>query len=107
MVFFQRKLSEKKSTDENPSKNKPTAEKGQQVLEPNHTHYLLVDDGLCHGYDIGDFRTRFARAVSSYQNLDGNSFNLAVLSVAEMYRSSTHRDHCCRRRSRYTFRDLQ
>jgi hypothetical protein len=46
-------------------------EKGQQILEPNHTHFLLLDDGTYYGYDIGDYRTRFAEEVSKYNGANG------------------------------------
>ncbi|CAF3293085.1 unnamed protein product [Rotaria socialis] len=42
--------------------------KGEQELEPNHTHFLLLDDGTYFGYDIGDYRTRFVIEASSYKN---------------------------------------
>jgi len=54
-------------------KSKPTAEKGQQALEPNHTHFLLLDDGTYYGYDTGDYRTRFVTEISEYKNKDSNS----------------------------------
>ncbi|CAF1216246.1 unnamed protein product, partial [Rotaria magnacalcarata] len=44
--------------------------KGEQELEPNHTHFLLLDDGTYYGYDIGDYRTRFVIEASCYKNED-------------------------------------
>lgn len=43
-------------------------EKGQQALEPNHTHFLLLDDGTYFGYDIGDYRTRLVKQISSHDD---------------------------------------
>jgi hypothetical protein len=43
----------------------PPKEKGQQDLEPNHTHFLLLDDGTYSGYEIGDYRTRLVKNLSS------------------------------------------
>ena len=53
--------------------NRPKSEKekGQQDLEPNHTHFLLLDDGTYSGYAIGDYRTRFVIEASRYRNKDG------------------------------------
>ncbi len=47
--------------------------KGQQDLEPNHTHFLLLDDGTYYGYDTGDYRTRFVLEASHYPTKDDNS----------------------------------
>ncbi|CAF1110172.1 unnamed protein product [Rotaria sordida] len=44
--------------------NKLKNDKGQQDLEPNHTHFLLLDDGTYFGYEMGDYRTRFVTEVS-------------------------------------------
>ncbi len=46
-------------------------EKGQQDLEPNHTHFLLLDDGTYYGYEIGDYRTKFVTEISKYRNANG------------------------------------
>jgi hypothetical protein len=51
--------------------NRSKKEKGQQDLEPNHTHFLLLDDGTYYGYDSGDYRTRFVLEASRYNNRDG------------------------------------
>ncbi|CAF0911252.1 unnamed protein product [Rotaria sp. Silwood1] len=56
----------------NTSKN----EKGQQDLEPNHTHFLLLDDGTYYGYDMGDYRTRFVTEVSKY-----NGANVPIVTI--------------------------
>ncbi|CAF4117301.1 unnamed protein product [Rotaria sp. Silwood2] len=56
----------------NTSKN----EKGQQDLEPNHTHFLLLDDGTYYGYEMGDYRTRFVTEVSKY-----NSANVPTVTI--------------------------
>jgi hypothetical protein len=52
----------------NESKN---VKKSEQDLEPNHTHFLLLDDGTYYGYDVGDYRTRFVLEASHYQKQDG------------------------------------
>ncbi|CAF1277108.1 unnamed protein product [Rotaria sordida] len=41
--------------------------KGQQYLEPNHSHFFLLDDGTYYGYDIGDYRTRFVLETANYK----------------------------------------
>ncbi|CAF0835391.1 unnamed protein product [Didymodactylos carnosus] len=38
--------------------------KGAQELEKNHTHFLLLDDGMLYDYDTKDYRTRFVTAIS-------------------------------------------
>lgn len=50
--------------------------KGQQELEPNHTHFLLLDDGTYYNYDIGYYRTRFVIQASRYENKDSNYTDL-------------------------------
>jgi hypothetical protein len=52
--------------------NRSKPAKGQQDLEPNHTHFLLLDDGTYYGYDIGDYRTRFVLEASQYKKRDSN-----------------------------------
>jgi len=52
---------------------KAKAEKGQQDLEPNHTHFLLLDDGTYYNYELDDYRTRFVIEVSKYKNDNGLS----------------------------------
>jgi hypothetical protein len=52
--------------------NRPKPAKGQQDLEPNHTHFLLLDDGTYYGYDTGDYRTRFVLEASHYKQRDSN-----------------------------------
>ncbi|CAF3341207.1 unnamed protein product, partial [Rotaria sp. Silwood2] len=44
--------------------------KGEQDLEPNHTHFLLLDDGTYYGYNIGDYRTKFVLESSHYKKSD-------------------------------------
>ncbi|CAF1350811.1 unnamed protein product [Didymodactylos carnosus] len=44
--------------------------KGEQELEHNHTHFLLLDDGMLLGYDTGDYRTRLVKAISHYKQSD-------------------------------------
>ncbi|CAF1532094.1 unnamed protein product [Adineta ricciae] len=53
------------------------AEKGQQHLEPNHTHFLLLDDGTYYGYEIGDYRTRFVNEIAKYK--DANVPNVTIV----------------------------
>lgn len=50
--------------------------KGEQDLEPNHTHFLLLDDGTYYGYDIGDYRTQFVIEAARYKKGDGILINL-------------------------------
>ncbi|CAF2128607.1 unnamed protein product [Rotaria magnacalcarata] len=61
-------ISKKSNLDVAMRKAKNT--KGEQELEPNHTHFLLLDDGTYYGYDIGDYRTRFVIEASCYKNED-------------------------------------
>jgi phage baseplate assembly protein gpV len=51
-------------------------EKGQQPLEPNHTHFLLLDDGTYYQYETGDYRTRLVKQLSLYHTDDGTSTNV-------------------------------
>jgi hypothetical protein len=68
ILFFKKKPSIKnRDVLVDTSKN----EKGQQVLDPNHTHFLLMDDGTYYGYEIGDYRTRFVNEVSKYRGAHG------------------------------------
>ena len=57
------------------------AEKGQQHLEPNHTHFLLRDDGTYYGYEIGDYRTRFVNEIAKYKDANGTYICLKFLFV--------------------------
>lgn len=56
--------------------NRSKKEKGQQILESNHTHFLLLDDGTYYNYESGDYRTRFVIEASNYKNE-----NSIVLSI--------------------------
>ncbi|CAF0881591.1 unnamed protein product [Adineta steineri] len=57
-----------------PSKNiSNTRKKGEQDLEPNHTHFLLLDDGTYYNYDTGDYRSRFVLDASSYKHKDASN----------------------------------
>ncbi|CAF4433686.1 unnamed protein product, partial [Rotaria socialis] len=64
----------RKKTSTNPTQDATLREskilRGQRDLEPNHTHFLLLDDGTYYGYDIGDYRTRFVIEVSHYKRED-------------------------------------
>ncbi|CAF3112137.1 unnamed protein product [Rotaria sp. Silwood2] len=62
-------ISSKISTDSTQDRMISTSKsmKGQQDLEPNHTHFLLLDDGTYYGYDIGDYRTKFVLEASRYK----------------------------------------
>jgi hypothetical protein len=60
--------------------NRPKKEKGQQDLEPNHTHFLLLDDGTYYGYDIRDYRTRFVIEASHYKPRDGRFIYLDIFN---------------------------
>ncbi|CAF1134485.1 unnamed protein product [Rotaria sp. Silwood1] len=59
------KISTNTIQDEKMDTSKRT--KGEQDLEPNHTHFLLLDDGTYYGYDIGDYRTKFVLEASRYK----------------------------------------
>ncbi|CAF4113570.1 unnamed protein product, partial [Rotaria sp. Silwood2] len=59
--------------------------KGEQDLEPNHTHFLLLDDGIYYGYDIGDYRTKFVLESSHYKKSDNGengTFTVATRTLA-------------------------
>ena len=60
--------------------NRPVTQKGQQDLEPNHTHFLLLDDGTYYGYDIGDYRTRFVIEASRYSKNNNNNIDSIFIS---------------------------
>ncbi|CAF4746689.1 unnamed protein product, partial [Rotaria sp. Silwood2] len=51
-------ISSKTSTNLNQDSTMGTLKikKSEQDLEPNHTHFLLLDDGTYYGYDIGEYR---------------------------------------------------
>ena len=53
--------------------SKSKTERGQQDLEPNHTHFLLLDDGTYYKYDIKDYRSKLVIAASDYEKKDGIS----------------------------------
>lgn len=49
---------------------------GDQNLEMNHTHFILLDDGTIRHYDIGDYRTRLTNTIANdrtKQTLPGRS----------------------------------
>ncbi|CAF4967766.1 unnamed protein product [Rotaria sp. Silwood1] len=54
--------------------------KGEQDLEPNHTHFLLLDDGTYYGYDIEDYRTKFVLEASHYNKSD-NEENVPIVTI--------------------------
>ena len=37
---------------------------GEQYLEMNHTHFILIDDGTVRNFNIGNYRTRLAKAIA-------------------------------------------
>ena len=41
--------------------------RGQQDLEPNHTHFILLDDGTFFDYESGDYRTRFVTEIAKQE----------------------------------------
>ncbi|CAF0766794.1 unnamed protein product [Rotaria sp. Silwood1] len=55
------------NSNQNTTINTSKRRKGEQELEPNHTHFLLLDDGTYYGYDIGDYRTKFVLEASRYK----------------------------------------
>jgi hypothetical protein len=72
--------------------------KSQQDLEPNHTHFLLLDDGTYYKYDTGDYRTRFVLEASHYQQKDGNYLYLFFSFVILCYlffSLSSYCDYSC------------
>jgi len=38
---------------------------GDHNLEMNHTHFLLLDDGILGHYNIGDYRTRLTKIIAN------------------------------------------
>jgi hypothetical protein len=38
---------------------------GEQNLEVNHTHFILLDDGTLRHYNTGDYRTRLTKTISN------------------------------------------
>lgn len=36
----------------------------------NHSHYLMIDDGTVHDYDLGDYRTRLAIHMARLEQED-------------------------------------
>jgi hypothetical protein len=54
----------------------PKNRKGQEDLEPNHTHFILLDDGTYSGYEMGDYRTKLVDEISKYRNANGRNINL-------------------------------
>ncbi len=38
---------------------------GEQSLEMNHTHYILLDDGTLRYYNVGDYRTRLVKTIAN------------------------------------------
>ena len=72
--YFQKRKSNdycQNTTNESESKRA----KGEQELEPNHTHFLLLDDGTYFGYDTGEYRTDFVIQSSKYGLGDNSSQN--------------------------------
>ncbi|CAF1230161.1 unnamed protein product [Rotaria sordida] len=55
--------------------------KGEQDLESNHTHFLLLDDGTYYGYDIGDYRTKFVLEASHYKKSDDEKVPIVTVVV--------------------------
>ncbi|CAF1054407.1 unnamed protein product [Adineta steineri] len=66
----------KKSSVNQSSVHLSKKEKGQQDLEPNHTHFILLDDGTYYGYEMGDYRTRLVNEISKY-----NDTNVPVVTI--------------------------
>ncbi|CAF4578258.1 unnamed protein product, partial [Didymodactylos carnosus] len=40
-------------------------QRGEQDLEMNHTHYILLDDGTLRQYDTEDYRTRLVQEIAN------------------------------------------
>ncbi len=36
-----------------------------QNLEMNHTHFILLDNGIIRNYDIGDYLTRLTKTIAN------------------------------------------
>ncbi|CAF4701548.1 unnamed protein product [Rotaria sp. Silwood1] len=68
------------NSNQNTTINTSKRRKGEQDLEPNHTHFLLLDDGTYYGYDIGDYRTKFVLEASRYKE-DGTFIVIAKSPV--------------------------
>lgn len=63
----------------------PKTEKGQQDLEPNHTHFLLLDDGTYYNYELKDYRTRLVMAISSYNNANSKNQIRLIIILMNMF----------------------
>lgn len=66
-----------------PHPDGPKSERGQQDLELNHTHFLLLDDGTYYNYELKDYRTQLVTAISSYNNANGtNDIHLPIILMS-------------------------
>ncbi|CAF1189094.1 unnamed protein product [Rotaria sp. Silwood1] len=57
-------LNNSSSSRNQESKSVTQLRTGQQSLEMNHTHFILLDDGTLQSYNIGDYRTRLAKTIA-------------------------------------------
>ncbi|CAF1249047.1 unnamed protein product [Adineta ricciae] len=68
------KPTSKESGNPSTTNGSKTEKKSEQELDPNHTHFLLLDDGTYYKYDTGDYRSRFVLDAARYRyNADPNS----------------------------------
>ncbi|CAF3482445.1 unnamed protein product [Rotaria sp. Silwood1] len=58
-------LNNSSSSRNQESKSVTQLRTGQQSLEMNHTHFILLDDGTLQSYNIGDYRTRLAKTIAN------------------------------------------
>ena len=54
----------------NENKSKKKRQKGESELERHHSHYLMIDDGTVHDYDLKNYRTRFAIHMAKLEESD-------------------------------------
>lgn len=65
--FLSPSLKKDESFDQRKQKERA---KGESDLEMNHSHYLMVDDGTVHDYDLKDYRTRLAIHMARLEHDD-------------------------------------
>lgn len=53
---------------------------GEQNLEMNHTHFILLDDGTVRRYDVGDSRTRLIQSIA-HRRRGENNLSVPVVTL--------------------------
>ncbi|UJR35044.1 hypothetical protein I4U23_027820 [Adineta vaga] len=77
-------ITSKPTTIVNVNPSKTTEKKSQQELEPNHTHFILLDDGTYYNYDTGDYRSRLVLEIANYKYNDDTTSkqqNVPVVTI--------------------------